>query len=249
MPCGIFLQGMGISIHAPTRGATETSHQSMTCPQFQSTLPQGERPQACWGVGQHNDFNPRSHKGSDIWNIQISEGTRISIHAPTRGATVRTWQKQRNRQTFQSTLPQGERRWIITFCCDYGYFNPRSHKGSDKMMEKGVEDQQNFNPRSHKGSDMGQGSGLHRRTNFNPRSHKGSDRHPFNNCNRYDIFQSTLPQGERLLSPSPGRSKLWNFNPRSHKGSDAAAGAAKTGLTADFNPRSHKGSDRPRKSY
>ena len=33
------------------------------------------------------DFNPRSHEGSDKVFVRIYQKTRISIHAPTRGAT------------------------------------------------------------------------------------------------------------------------------------------------------------------
>ena len=102
----------GISIHAPTRGATLKDISI-----FINTL----------------DFNPRSHEGSDaaesagaatlqLFQSTLPRGERrggicrccyfaaISIHAPTRGAT------QINKagdtyQAFQSTLPRGERRF------------------------------------------------------------------------------------------------------------------------------------------
>ena len=77
---------------------------------FQSTLPQGERRR-----------------------YQLVKGGRntISIHAPTRGATV---------------LFDGKNGKI-------NYFNPRSHKGSDQIFQIFFCNIQNFNPRSHKGSD------------------------------------------------------------------------------------------------
>ena len=35
------------------------------------------------------DFNPRSHKGSDVTGIRLTvHSYQISIHAPTRGATA-----------------------------------------------------------------------------------------------------------------------------------------------------------------
>ncbi len=103
-----------ISIHAPTRGATQiitvqisvTSFQS-TLPQgerpygyplsrifelFQSTLPQGERPKYIDLNQKNGDFNPRSHKGSDFF--------RYSGLLPF--------------LIFQSTLPQGERQQYLT---------------------------------------------------------------------------------------------------------------------------------------
>ena len=55
----------------------------------------------------------------------------ISIHAPTRGATL-------------------DYRWMVTYALN---FNPRSHKGSDLMSKMQMSALFYFNPRSHKGSD------------------------------------------------------------------------------------------------
>ena len=77
-----------ISIHAPTRGATQTSDAQSH---------------------QRTHFNPRSHKGSDIYRRNGWRGIVISIHAPTRGATKFTCSVYANLRKFQSTLPQGER--------------------------------------------------------------------------------------------------------------------------------------------
>ena len=57
-----------ISIHAHTRGATIDA--SRSCP-------------------VERNFNPRSHKGSDAKMVILANKNRISIHAPTRGATQR----------------------------------------------------------------------------------------------------------------------------------------------------------------
>ena len=56
-----------ISIHAPTRGATKcnTKH-----------------------IMHMDNFNPRSHKGSDGTMLLLRVQMIISIHAPTRGATL-----------------------------------------------------------------------------------------------------------------------------------------------------------------
>ena len=98
-----------ISIHAPTRGATQLSlHISKqllfqsTLPrgerqyrngsgdsgrEFQSTLPREERQLRLVFVSVQIHFNPRSHEGSDsIAGVRLS-AMAISIHAPTRGAT------------------------------------------------------------------------------------------------------------------------------------------------------------------
>ena len=79
-----------------------------------------------------NDFNPRSHEGSDFNNfcsLQIPK--KISILAPTRGAT---------------DYGCG----IYGIC---GYFNPRSHEGSDCKLPIEQLNMDDFNPRSHEGSD------------------------------------------------------------------------------------------------
>ena len=99
-----------ISIHAPTRGATTTAATGpglyhpfqSTLPQgerpqetapshftatFQSTLPQGERQWSFTAMKIPEDFNPRSHKGSDAAIDLFVTILEISIHAPTRGAT------------------------------------------------------------------------------------------------------------------------------------------------------------------
>ena len=99
-----------ISILAPTRGATKNYVYKKLRKRFQSSLPRGERrkagnPISATGKFQsslprgerlrrlltafrYEDFNPRSHEGSDA-----------------------TSQTHRQRQTkFQSSLPRGERR-------------------------------------------------------------------------------------------------------------------------------------------
>ena len=81
--------GRGISIHAPTRGATYGQSRHMDqLTVFQSTLPRGERL-----YHKHDNlyllhFNPRSHEGSDSFLLICLFVTSISIHAPTRGATI-----------------------------------------------------------------------------------------------------------------------------------------------------------------
>ena len=55
---------------------------------FQSTLPREERLILFFGLGstkQH--FNPRSHERSDSKLYLSDNDKKISIHAPTRGAT------------------------------------------------------------------------------------------------------------------------------------------------------------------
>ena len=102
-----------ISIHAPTRGATKTSYyRNLSYLLFQSTLPREERLILRRFLYQLKNFNPRSHERSDAdFNIICPTLKYISIHAPTRGATL---QKKHIDQLylFQSTLPREERRCV-----------------------------------------------------------------------------------------------------------------------------------------
>ena len=107
---GQLRRAIGVSIHAPTRGATrqyadnaaEIKFQStrprgarqilslMTPRQgvFQSTRPRGARRQLHSVKARYARFNPRAHAGRDVeWMEQQRKLDDVSIHAPTRGAT------------------------------------------------------------------------------------------------------------------------------------------------------------------
>ena len=128
----ILIKLISISIHAPTRGATIKRVTLIVIILFQSTLPREERHYS-WSKSQiTNDFNPRSHERSDNerrtqsskrWNFNPRSHERsdpahsgsplnsriISIHAPTRGATILLQPYFRLLSVFQSTLPREER--------------------------------------------------------------------------------------------------------------------------------------------
>ena len=99
---------------------------------FQSTLPREERQHTIKFLCVMSDFNPRSHERSDP--IKINADSRhdiISIHAPTRGATIL--------RIYRASI-------IIDF-------NPRSHERSDLTTHHFDKYSLNFNPRSHERSD------------------------------------------------------------------------------------------------
>ena len=98
-----------VSIHAPTRGATGNILLYISDFKFQSTHPHGVR------------------RVRDI-DFVISE--KVSIHAPTRGATLRP-----------NTLRVGIR------------FNPRTHTGCDLLPLIPLLLRVCFNPRTHTGCD------------------------------------------------------------------------------------------------
>ena len=145
--------GTYVSIHAPTKGATQADTCSSLSFLFQSTLPRRERLISPRGLRTHRGFNPRSHEGSDTgsqgflsstscFNPRSHEGSdvvlsfyqsfpKVSIHAPTKGATSLPLLSPPYNILFQSTLPRRERP---RFACSVSFnfcFNPRSHEGSD----------------------------------------------------------------------------------------------------------------------
>ena len=101
-----------VSIHAPERGATSDSRFHLLPEVFQSTLPNGERPQPISG-----------RRPTKMFQSTLPNGERpqpISGRRPTK--------------MFQSTLPNGERHGG-SYRDKRGHgFNPRSRTGSDMCL-------------------------------------------------------------------------------------------------------------------
>ena len=187
-----------ISIHAPARGATPPGYTE------------------CTTTG---NFNPRSREGSDGLYILLLKSFRISIHAPARGATGDAVRKQiqatisihapargataqshpmKLSHKFQSTLPRGERLILfvsVTVVTPISIHAPA--RGATLSFQATGVNPVYFNPRSREGSD---GLG-----DYKPQL--------------AELFQSTLPRGERRKSWE-FRHLLTDFNPRSREGSD-----------------------------
>ena len=145
----------------------------------------------------------------------------ISIHAPTRGATMLAGVYSAE-YVFQSTLPRGER-------------HPAFHQINNCLSY--------FNPRSHEGSDLTAFPKFPSVTTFQSTLPRGERLNGLKTAVTTAIFQSTLPRGERpnanwngrprnyisIHAPTRGatfckikmRLIIHNFNPRSHEGSDA----------------------------
>ena len=186
-----------ISIHAPTRGATVGGPYKVI-PHFISIhAPTRGATLRCDKIHhRRNDFNPRSHKGSDPIPILKSKIKRISIHAPTRGATKYA-QKIDELMEFQSTLPQGERHPSSFLFSGVGLFQSTLPQGERPLLISAVWKVPGFQSTLPQGERLDPREIFQRHLNFNPRSHKGSD----------NFFVHTMFQ-------------IPYFNPRSHKGSD-----------------------------
>ena len=122
----------GVSIHAPTRGATSSTKRTVSMPCFNSRSHAGSDLCPAIPISRMPSFNSRSHAGSDTSGTSRGRGIHVSIHAPTRGATGRfAWEedseevsihaptrgatslyhtKMTTVSMFQFTLPRGERQ-------------------------------------------------------------------------------------------------------------------------------------------
>ena len=104
-----------ISIHAPTKGATQFDEQKrQDARYFNPRSHEGSDENMAYDIGPRIDFNPRSHEGSDdnansqdaliakfqstlprrerlLVSFDVCGYHRISIHAPTKGATSAAW--------------------------------------------------------------------------------------------------------------------------------------------------------------
>ena len=82
--------GIAISIHAPTRGATyRLARHLRYTGNFNPRSHEGSDGSSLSLTCSTANFNPRSHEGSDcVVFVTATTYGRISIHAPTRGATI-----------------------------------------------------------------------------------------------------------------------------------------------------------------
>ena len=99
---------------------------------------------------------------------------------------------------FQSTLPRGERHFCYRLVHFRDYFNPRSREGSDPCSAAKGSESAYFNPRSREGSDgmLAQIKGTAKVISIHaPARGATTDGILLSSSN---LFQSTLPRGERL---------------------------------------------------
>ena len=145
-----------VSIHAPARGATEREVLFLTSGKFQSTPPRGGRPNSLQRVCALTwCFNPRPHAGGDrimskkniFLPVSIHAPTRgatlqsqslrqfqvVSIHAPTRGATRVDTRNQKLATVSIHAPTRGATRTCLT-SHRLGCFNPRPHAGGDQLF-------------------------------------------------------------------------------------------------------------------
>ena len=121
-----------VSIHAPTRGATTSTFAlSSFATLFQSTHPHGVRRSGESVHTRLRRFQSTHPHGVRLETTPKERATRqVSIHAPTRGATITLVQKEKFIM-FQSTHPHGVRPKRVEPSAQVTCFNPRTHTGCD----------------------------------------------------------------------------------------------------------------------
>ena len=151
---------------------------------------------------------------------EASTPYRVSIHAPTGGATTI---RQKNCSTgmsfnsrarrgrdpmwrcmaskasaFQFTRPQGARQIVVRQKIERIGFNSRARRGRDRRETSRAKTVYSFNSRAHKGRDKATLSALQRQTGFNSRAHKGRDTSScFKSC-CYASFNSRAHKGRDI---------------------------------------------------
>ena len=201
---------------------------------FQSTLPRGER---------------RTDQGKR----RLLD--KISIHAPARGATTRSYQlrsthkyfnprsregsdKRRpvfriNRYRFQSTLPRGERRRLFKVAGSLVDFNPRSREGSDQRQQQQSCSWQRISIHAPaRGATQQRRRFGARQTISIHAPARGATNNLEPSMQKNIVFQSTLPRGERQNRPRMALVSTPDFNPRSREGSDHVTAPQKAGAKA-----------------
>ena len=191
---------MGISILAPTRGATTP-----------------------WLARKklERHFNPRSREGSDDEYEQYTLFS-VAFQSTLPRGERQPYRKYRNvAERFQSTLPRGERREHTTQAQAEVHFNPRSREGSDGNAYNFLRNYFNFNPRSREGSDE--------KREFTKEQSEISIHAPARGATIRQIVQ-TSQTAISIHAPARGATNPLrislvsgrNFNPRSREGSDAS---------------------------
>ena len=175
--CRIFLKSyLDISIHAPTKGATNDYSKSSYSNSISiHALTKGATASWQFHLLRKIISIHAPTKGATAASTSDIYHEIISIHAPTKGATIPRFCRKVN-SLFQSTLPRRERQNPSHTAQHHQHISIHAPtKGATRNVRRCGRNTSDFNPRSHEGSD-----------------HPRSDRTAI-----HSVFQSTLPRRER----------------------------------------------------
>ena len=121
---------------------------------FQSTHPRGVRRYVSSLSIPFFCFNPRTHEGCDSLFSIFFYSKIVSIHAPTRGATVYTYKPENPKYQFQSTHPRGVRLYLSNALAALPAFQSTHPRGVRPFEIQKFFPNRGFNPRTHEGCDQ-----------------------------------------------------------------------------------------------
>ena len=149
---------VGLSIHAPARGATQRRRNQATRRNFQSTPPRGGRPRRRPRTrSSARSFNPRPREGGDNISTQLFDRGLLFQSTPPRGGRHGTMQAFKDIGFFQSTPPRGGRPFQPTFPMWRLAFQSTPPRGGRLRCTAHSAKSFPFNPRPREGGDGGGG--------------------------------------------------------------------------------------------
>ena len=208
--------GAGVSIHAPTGGATPNATASAADAAFQFTRPRGARPGSLGGrfrreVSIHaptggatpllgldtygaSSFNSRAHGGRDSAASHVPHALARFNSRAHGGRDTPFWANPR-RKTFQFTRPRGARRLLAVLPC---HFVVSIHAPTGGATLRGAPCDKVLRVSIHAptgGATLADGL-PHGRRRFNSRAHGGRDSSA-RSARASSLFQFTRPRGAR----------------------------------------------------
>ena len=188
---------------------------------FQSTPPRGGRRRLSVPAGAGGNFNPRPREGGDppsgrrlphrprfqstpprggrhLWPSKNDQHTRISIHAPARGATLAAANK-RPRKGISIHAPA---------------------RGATRQRRPSCRSALDFNPRPREGGDQSSTTISICLSQFQSTPPRGGRLYPVCVLSTAHVFQSNLPRGGRRGPMDTVAWQRYAFNPRPREGGD-----------------------------
>ena len=225
--------GRAVSIHAPTRGATKPLPTKWFFNgSFNPRTHTGCDVHEISNQGRGKGFNPRTHTGCDVCcavicttartfqsthphgvrlSVAVSARDRVavSIHAPTRGATLTSLACCMYRLVSIHAPTRGATKNSVKHPPRYESFNPRTHTGCD--VPRGCvwplpNPFQSTHPHGVRPSHL---QLLYATRCFNPRTHTGCDINKQATLLRGLLFQSTHPHGVRHVGSQKNPSTFY----------------------------------------
>ncbi len=234
---------VGVSIHAPARGATMPAITRVSTDMFQSTRPHGARLLCRAAPGRlywfqstrphgarrvlHSANTPQPRvsihapaRGATIPAAHSASGCAVSIHAPARGATQRVLERRVQRQVSIHAPARGATEVILKRMVEGGFQSTRPHGARHRNMIS-----------------------THIRFWFQSTRPHGARRHAGRPAPRHRAcFNPRARTGRDAMDEIAARRRM-GFNPRARTGRDVGV-SGPTVVVDGFNPRARTGRDR-----